>query len=66
MCASHFSTAAATTNELTGVCGGEDRTKEQSNGVPENLSRQMVSSNRAIYQDRHARIIIMARRTISN
>jgi hypothetical protein len=42
------------------------RTSEQSNGVPENLRRKMVLRNRAIYQDRHARIIIMARRVISN
>jgi len=42
------------------------RTSEQSNGVPENLCRKKVLRNRGIYQDRHARIIIMARRLISN
>jgi hypothetical protein len=35
---------------------------EQSNGVPENLSPEIVLGNRAVYQDRHARIIIVARR----
>jgi hypothetical protein len=47
------------------VCCGENRTKEQSNGVPENLRRKMVLGNRAIYQDWRARIIIVARRSIS-
>ena len=36
------------------------------NGVLENLGCEMVLGNRAIYQDQHARIIIVARRKISN
>jgi len=44
----------------------EDKTKEQSNGVPENLLPQEVDRDRRAYKDRHARIIIMARRTTSN
>ena len=32
---------------------------------PENLGRKMALGNRAIYQNRHARIIIMARRSLS-
>ena len=44
----------------------ENRTKEQSNGVPENLTTLMVASDRSSYKDQHARIIIVARRKISN
>ena len=51
---------------LTRSAEERTRTKEQSNGVPENLSCKMVLRNRAIYKDWHVRIIIMARRTISN
>jgi hypothetical protein len=43
-----------------------DKTKEQSNGVLENLLPQEVDRDRSAYKDRHARIIIVARRTISN
>ena len=35
----HFSTAATTMTSSTRVCWGENGTKEQSNGVPENLGR---------------------------
>jgi len=38
----HFSTATTTArSHSTKVCGGEKKTKEQSNGVPENLNAQM-------------------------
>ena len=43
-----------------------ERTREQSNDVPENLAVELVLRNRGIYQDRHVRIIIVARRSISN
>ena len=41
--ASHFSTATTTTARFhsTKVCGAEKKTKQQSNGVPENLNTQM-------------------------
>jgi hypothetical protein len=42
------------------------KTKEQSNGVPENLTTLLVTIDRSRYKDRHARIIIVARRKNSN
>jgi len=34
--------------------------------MPENLATLKVATDRSAYKDRHARIIIVARRTISN
>ena len=50
---------------LTESAEERTRTKEQSNGVPENLRCNEVVIDRSPYQDRHARIIIMARKCVS-
>jgi hypothetical protein len=42
----------------TKVCGGEKETKEQSNGVSENLLEIARSPGTHFYKDRHVRIII--------
>jgi len=44
----------------------EGPTKEQSNGVLENLATVKVAEDRSAYEDQHARIIIMARSKPSN
>lgn len=55
---SHRTTATGTLS-LFRVCKKNNGMKQQSNGVPENLSWRLVEKTEAIYQDRHARIIIM-------
>jgi hypothetical protein len=62
----HFSTAAATT-KLTEVCWGEGTGRKNSQtACRKTWVEKWFSPNRGIYQDQHARIIIMARRKISN